>query len=101
MLYEPHTCIDHKQDITPFYDVDGYGRCYSNMLCIGYFFLFLLAVVLPTEAGGQALKRSRSGVTKQPRRVSATIFYCCSSAVSIEIAGSPVRPSTTHFVFSW
>lgn len=56
MLYEPHTCIDHKQDITPFYDVDGYGRCYSNMLCIGYFFLFLLAVVLLTEAGGQALK---------------------------------------------
>jgi hypothetical protein len=22
-----HTCIDHKQEITPFYDVDGYSRC--------------------------------------------------------------------------
>jgi len=52
MLYEPHTCIDHKQEITPFYDVDGYGRCYSNMLCIGYFSLLLLAAVLLAKVGG-------------------------------------------------
>lgn len=91
MLYEPYTCIDHKQEIAPFYDVDGYSRCHSSMLCFGCFFLFSLAAVFLAD------KRAKSGVTNTTTKDLTATFDCCSGAVCIEIAGSSVRPFPTLF----